>query len=169
MRWTSFLLLSASLHALIFTLPLTPTFERDERAIAVTLLIAQDGSSQEPTLEDNAMHAAESARPLIASQQQAVLDKTESIKDNEALGSEKTTEEIAQLKIPGAHDDKTTSNKSSEKRTDTESTMTNALEQRSLPTDHNRVVDKPNRKGKVQIVLSAPGPEPGNSDPADER
>jgi protein TonB len=169
MRWASFLLISASLHAHIFTLPLTPSFERDERAIAVTLIIAQDDSSQEPTLEDNAMHATESARPLIASQRQAVLDKTESIKDNEALGLEKTPEEIAQLKIPGAHDDKTTSNKPSEKRMDTGSTMTNAPEQKSQPTDHNSVVDKPNRKGKVQIVLSAPGPEPGNSGPADAR
>ncbi len=167
MRWALFLLISASLHALIFTLPLSPSFQRDERAIAVTLLIAQDGSSQEPTLEDNAMHATESARPLIASQRQAVLDKTESIKDNEALGLEKTSEEIAQLKIPGAHDDKTTSNKPSEKRVDTESTMTNALEQRSFPTDHNSAVDEPNRKGKDQQASAIPSPDPTNSSQAD--
>ncbi|MEE9549409.1 MAG: hypothetical protein V3W08_03290, partial [Candidatus Binatia bacterium] len=47
MGWSAFYLISASLHALIFTFPHTPSFQRDSHAIPVSLLIAKDGSLKE--------------------------------------------------------------------------------------------------------------------------
>ena len=78
MRWASFLLISASLHALILTLPLTPSLQRDGHAIPVTLLIAKDGSRQEPTPERISMTSKKSVRPPVASKRQAPLEQTES-------------------------------------------------------------------------------------------
>ena len=91
MRWAHFLLISASLHALIFTLPLTPSLQRDGHAIPVTLLIAKDSSRQEPTPEGISMTSKKSVRPPVTSKRQAPLGQTESKKDTEALAIIKRT------------------------------------------------------------------------------
>ena len=167
MRWASFLLISASLHALIFTLPLTPSLQRDGHAIPITLLIAKDGSRQEPTPEGISMTSKKSVRPPVASKRQASLEQTESRKDTKALALNKRTEKAAQLKKPKAIYEKKPQKKASEKRIVTESTRNNVSEPASIPTEQKSVVSKPNRQGKIQTVLSAPRPDPTNSSLAD--
>ena len=167
MGWPSFYLISASLHALIFTFPLSPSLQRDGHAIPVTLLIAKDGSRQEPTAEGISMTSKKSVRPPVASKRQAPLEQTESRKNTEALALIKRTEKAAQLKKPKAVYEKKPQKKASEKRIVTESTMTSVSEPASLSTDNRSVVSKPNRQGKVQTVLSTPRPDLTNSSLAD--
>lgn len=167
MRWAYFLLISASLHALIFTLPLTPSLQRDGHAIPVTLLIAKDGSRQEPTPEGISMTSMKSVRTPIASKRQAPLGQTESKKDTEALVLIKRTEKAAQLKKPKAVYEKKPQKKASAKQSAAYPTMTNVSEPASIPTEQKSVVSKPNRQGKVQAVLSTPSPDPTKSSLAD--
>jgi TonB family protein len=166
-RWPSFYLISASLHALIFTFPLAPPFETNGHAIPVTLLIARDGSSDELTPEENAITAKKSAKPPSPSKRQAALNKTVSHKNTEGLGSDKRTEEIAKIKIPSTLTEKKPQKKASETRMDAESTMTNVSKRASLSTDHRSAVSKSIRKGKVQTLLSTPSPGPTKSSQAD--
>ncbi|MFB3120792.1 MAG: hypothetical protein ACE10H_01180, partial [Candidatus Binatia bacterium] len=167
MRWASFLLISASLHALIFTLPLTPSLQRDGHAIPITLLIAKDGSRQEPTPEGISMTSKKSVRPPVTSKRQATLEQTESRKNTEALGLIKRTEKAAQLKKPKAVYEKKPQKMASAKQSAADPTMTNVSKPASIPTEQKSVVSKPNRQGKIQTVLSAPSPGPTKSSLAD--
>ncbi len=169
MRWAYFILISASLHALIFTLPLTPSLQRDGHAIPVTLLIAKNGSRQEPTPEGISMTSKKSVRPPVASKRQAPLEQTESRKNTEALALIKRTEKAAQLKKPKAVYDKKPQKKASEKRMVTESTRSNVSEQATLSTDHRREVSKLNRKDKVQKAPAIPSPDSINSKQAETK
>ncbi len=167
MRWASFLLISASLHALIFTLPLAPSLQRDDHAIPITLLIAKDGSRQEPTPEGISMTSKKSVRPPVTSKRQATLEQTESRKNTEALALNKRTEKAAQPKKPKAVYEKKPQKMASAKQSVADPTMTNVSEPARTPTEQKSVVSKPNRQGKVQTVLSAPSPDPTKSSLAD--
>jgi len=167
MRWASFLLISASLHALILTLPLTPSLQRDGHAIPVTLLIAKDGSRQEPTPEVISMTSKKSVGPPVASQRQVPLKQTESGKNTEALALIKRTEKAVQLKKPKAVYEKKPQKMASAKQSAADPTRTSVSEPASIPTEQKSVVSKPNRKGKVQKAPAIPSPDPTNSSLAD--
>ncbi len=163
MGWGAFYLISASLHALIFTFPHTPSFQRDSHAIPLTLLIAKDGSRQEPTPEGISMTSKKSVRPPVASKRQATLEQTESRKDTEALALIKRTEKAAQLNNPKAVNEKKPQKTAAEKRIVTESSMTSVSEPASLPTDQKNALSKLNRKDTVQKAPAIPSPNPTNS------
>ncbi len=167
MRWAYFILISASLHALIFTLPLTPSLQRDGHAIPVTLLIAKDGSRQEPTPEGISMTSKKSVRPPVASKRQAPLEQTESRKNTEALALIKRTEKAAQFRKPKAVYEKKPQITASAKRSIANPTLTNVSEPASIPTEQKSVVSKLNRKDKVQKAPAIPSPDPTNSSLAD--
>jgi len=167
MRWASFLLISASLHALILTLPLTPSLQRDGHAIPVTLLIAKDGSHQEPTPEVISMTSKKSVRPPVASKRQAPLEQSESRKNTEALALIKRTEKAAQPKKPKAVYEKKPQIMASTKQSAADPTMTNVSEPARAPTEQKSVVSKPNRKDKVHKAPAIPSPDPINPSLAD--
>ena len=163
MRWASFLLVSASLHALILTLPLTPSLQRDGHAIPVTLLIAKDGSRQEPTPAVISTSSKKSVRPPVASKRQAPREQTESRKNTEALALIKSTEKAAQPKTPKAVYEKKPQIMAAAKRSSADPTMTNVSEPARTPTEQKSASSKPNRKDKVQKAPAIPSPGPTNS------
>ncbi len=163
MRWASFLLISASLHALIFTLPLAPSLQRDGHAIPVTLLIARDGSRQEPTPEGISITSKKFVRPPVASKQQPALEQKESKKDTEAIALIERTKKAAQLKKPEAVYEKKPQKKASAKRVVTESTRSNVSKPATPSTDHKREVSKLNRKDKVKKAPATPRTDSINS------
>ncbi len=167
MRWASFLLISASLHALILTLPLTPSLQRDGHAIPFTLLIAKDGSRQEPTPEVISMTSKKSVRPPVASKRQVPLEQTESRKNTEALALIKRTEKAAQPKKPKAVYEKKPQIMASAKQSSADPTMTNVSELARTPTEQKSASSKLNRKDKVQKAPAIPSPDPSKSSPAD--
>lgn len=97
MRLASFFLISALLHALIFTLPFPSYEEGGGQAIPVTLLIAKDGANQRPVLQGRAMSPKLPAKPLVTAHHSSAPGSGLGSAQSKERGNKKTLSAIADV------------------------------------------------------------------------